>query len=404
MELLLRGVRLVRPFVSWLLLSAASDARAFGAAAKELLLDRHPFLSPCFAALLIVGLLRRRQDIVSLLRTLLFQAPRTAASIVRAIARQCLELLRGRVELPAAAVAALAAIASGHPLVLRVLERVSISSGIGSAALRGAIASAFRFPGVAAAFSVTAAQAPAVTVASVATDLSQLGGAHPIGTLLLVLALLSGIVGTVMALIHPTSALRVAIAKVMAALRAAGLVSALAALVKYPVGIPTAAFIGLVLLVFYRLLVGVVFTAAVITARVAFGSWTSITILLVTSYLGGLAYWRRVSYARSAAYCATDGGSGPGRAGGTHAAGKFGSRPCVNDVTKLNKAPVSRIFYPLDAADVQYIVRLAGRHGRAVSMRGTAHTMGGHTIAKGGYVIDMGRMKQVCCLLNIVLW
>ena len=60
----------------------------------------------------------------------------------------------------------------------------------------------------------------------------------------------------------------------------------------------------------------------------------------------------------------------------------------VDDVTRMNAAPVGRIFCVRTVDDIKEVLRLAREKGVPVSVRGTRHSMGGHTIAKGGYVID----------------
>ncbi|TEB18997.1 oxidoreductase [Perkinsus sp. BL_2016] len=65
------------------------------------------------------------------------------------------------------------------------------------------------------------------------------------------------------------------------------------------------------------------------------------------------------------------------------------SRVFVDDVTRLNKTAVDRVFYVKTADDLKEIIALAHVHGKHVSIRGQSHTMGGQTIASDGYVIDM---------------
>src|SRR5262249_35904742 len=48
-----------------------------------------------------------------------------------------------------------------------------------------------------------------------------------------------------------------------------------------------------------------------------------------------------------------------------------------------------------DTDDVARVVREARVHGRAVSIRGQAHTMGGQTIAAGGWVVDTRFLRAV---------
>lgn len=72
----------------------------------------------------------------------------------------------------------------------------------------------------------------------------------------------------------------------------------------------------------------------------------------------------------------------------------FGSSPTesrvfVDDITRLNKTEVDRVFYVKTADDLKNIIGLARANGKHVSIRGQSHTMGGQTIAADGYVIDM---------------
>lgn len=69
--------------------------------------------------------------------------------------------------------------------------------------------------------------------------------------------------------------------------------------------------------------------------------------------------------------------------------------PTVDDVSRLNSTPVDRIFYVRTAEDIKNIVLLAREEGKSVSIRGQSHTMGGHTIASGGYVIDTKFLTEI---------
>ena len=52
----------------------------------------------------------------------------------------------------------------------------------------------------------------------------------------------------------------------------------------------------------------------------------------------------------------------------------------VDDVTQMNAKEVDRIFMVRTTEDVQHVLKLARMNGKTVSMRGTKHSMGGHTI------------------------
>ena len=69
--------------------------------------------------------------------------------------------------------------------------------------------------------------------------------------------------------------------------------------------------------------------------------------------------------------------------------------PLVDDVTRLNADEVDRVFNVRSKEDVKKVLALAREHDKKVSVRGTRHSMGGHTIASYGYVIDMMKMNRV---------
>jgi len=67
----------------------------------------------------------------------------------------------------------------------------------------------------------------------------------------------------------------------------------------------------------------------------------------------------------------------------------------VDDVTRLNANVVQRVFHVRGSDDIQRVLRLARERGVPVSCRGTQHTMGAHTIAAGGYVIDCKNLRHL---------
>jgi hypothetical protein len=69
--------------------------------------------------------------------------------------------------------------------------------------------------------------------------------------------------------------------------------------------------------------------------------------------------------------------------------------PLVDDVTRLNSSLVERVFHVRNEEDIQKVVRMARERGVKVSCRGTQHTMGAHTIAAGGYVIDCKNLRKL---------
>ena len=67
----------------------------------------------------------------------------------------------------------------------------------------------------------------------------------------------------------------------------------------------------------------------------------------------------------------------------------------VDDVTQLNQAPVSGVFFPRTGDDVKHVLALARKERKPISMRGTKHSMGGHTIAENGFVIDTAKLDKI---------
>jgi SAM-dependent methyltransferase len=74
----------------------------------------------------------------------------------------------------------------------------------------------------------------------------------------------------------------------------------------------------------------------------------------------------------------------------------------VSDVSQLEVYNVSRVAYPHSAADVQSLIFYAAKHGMSVSVRGCAHSMGGHSVApNNGLQINMKHMNRLVSL-NII--
>lgn len=69
--------------------------------------------------------------------------------------------------------------------------------------------------------------------------------------------------------------------------------------------------------------------------------------------------------------------------------------PQVDDVSRLNATDVERVFEVRTPADIKAILRCAAAEGRQVLVRGTQHSMGGHTIAPGGFVLDMRHFDRL---------
>ena len=59
----------------------------------------------------------------------------------------------------------------------------------------------------------------------------------------------------------------------------------------------------------------------------------------------------------------------------------------VDDVSRMNATPVSRLFMVRNKEDVKHVLHLARTEGVPVSMRGTKHSMGGHTFSRRGYIL-----------------
>ena len=72
-----------------------------------------------------------------------------------------------------------------------------------------------------------------------------------------------------------------------------------------------------------------------------------------------------------------------------------GGLPTIDDVTRLNATSVARVFHVRNEHDIQHVIKLARVHNKKISIRGTKHSMGSHTITAGGYVID-------CCCLRVL--
>jgi hypothetical protein len=71
------------------------------------------------------------------------------------------------------------------------------------------------------------------------------------------------------------------------------------------------------------------------------------------------------------------------------------SKVIADDVSRLSATEVDRIFYVRSAEDIKNIILQAREQGKSVSIRGQSHTMGGHTIATGGFVIDTKFLNKI---------
>jgi FAD/FMN-containing dehydrogenase/SAM-dependent methyltransferase len=61
----------------------------------------------------------------------------------------------------------------------------------------------------------------------------------------------------------------------------------------------------------------------------------------------------------------------------------------VDDVSRLNATKVARVYQVRTIEDVQRIVKVAKLKNQVVCVRGTKHSMGGHTMSIGAAVLDM---------------
>ena len=71
----------------------------------------------------------------------------------------------------------------------------------------------------------------------------------------------------------------------------------------------------------------------------------------------------------------------------------------LNDVSLLSSTPVARVVYPETISDVQRVVK----ESSIVCVRGTAHSMGGHTLWPHATCIDTARMTSVQVRRNDVV-
>lgn len=67
----------------------------------------------------------------------------------------------------------------------------------------------------------------------------------------------------------------------------------------------------------------------------------------------------------------------------------------VDDVSRLNATRVSRVYQVHSLDDLQRLVVAAKEKNQVVCVRGTKHSMGGHTMSKGAVVIDMAFVKEM---------
>lgn len=73
----------------------------------------------------------------------------------------------------------------------------------------------------------------------------------------------------------------------------------------------------------------------------------------------------------------------------------------VDDVTKLNKTLIEHVFCVNNAKEIVHIIKFANKKNMKVIARGESHSMGGHTIAPNGFIIDMKKMNHILNLDRI---
>ncbi|CAB9497907.1 Uncharacterized FAD-linked oxidoreductase YitY [Seminavis robusta] len=61
----------------------------------------------------------------------------------------------------------------------------------------------------------------------------------------------------------------------------------------------------------------------------------------------------------------------------------------LNDVSGLSETLVSRIFFPKTTADVESVLKQALDDDKRIGIRGTQHSMGGQSLQRDGYILDM---------------
>jgi FAD/FMN-containing dehydrogenase/SAM-dependent methyltransferase len=65
----------------------------------------------------------------------------------------------------------------------------------------------------------------------------------------------------------------------------------------------------------------------------------------------------------------------------------------TNDISKVNKYVCDQIYCPVEIDEIIDIVNFAREKNKKISMRGTSHTMGGHTLSE--LIIDMKLFKKI---------
>ena len=71
-----------------------------------------------------------------------------------------------------------------------------------------------------------------------------------------------------------------------------------------------------------------------------------------------------------------------------------------DDITKMNKTPIDKIFNVMCADDIIYVIDMAHKNNKKIIARGESHSMGGQTITENGYIIDTKFMNHILKLNN----
>ena len=67
----------------------------------------------------------------------------------------------------------------------------------------------------------------------------------------------------------------------------------------------------------------------------------------------------------------------------------------VSDVTNMDARPVDKIFFVKNVDDISSIIKLAKKNKKQISIRGQAHTMGGHSFSENNLLIDIKYMNRI---------
>lgn len=73
----------------------------------------------------------------------------------------------------------------------------------------------------------------------------------------------------------------------------------------------------------------------------------------------------------------------------------FDNYEWMDDVTKMNKTKIDKIYYPKSMDDIIQIIKLAKKNNKKIIASGQKHSMGGQSIVKNGFVIDMKFMNNI---------